>query len=92
VAEAMACGTPVVATDSGDAALIVGETGWVVPPGDPRALAAAMRAALGELAPPAAWPARAAASRQRIAQNFSLERMVAGYRAAWEAARVPQAR
>jgi glycosyltransferase involved in cell wall biosynthesis len=87
VAEAMACGTPVVATDSGDAALIVGETGWIVPPADPRALAGAIRSALGELAPAGAREARAAACRERIARNFSLERMVAGYRAAWEAAR-----
>ncbi|HEY5997761.1 MAG TPA: glycosyltransferase [bacterium] len=87
VAEAMACGTPVVATDSGDAALIVGETGWIVPPGDPDALAAAIGGALRALADPAARAARGAACRERIAGNFALERMVAGYRAVWTAAR-----
>lgn len=86
VAEAMACGTPVVATDSGDAALIVGETGWIVPPGEPRALADAIRSALRELSVPGARTVRAAACRERIARNFGLERMVAGYRAAWAAA------
>jgi len=86
VAEAMACGTPAVVTDSGDAALIVGETGWVVPPDDPRALAGAIRVALRELADPGARAARAAACRGRIERNFSLERMVAGYREAWSAA------
>jgi glycosyltransferase involved in cell wall biosynthesis len=39
VGEAMACAVPVVATDIGDTRWVMGETGRIVPPHDPQALA-----------------------------------------------------
>ncbi|WP_346209173.1 glycosyltransferase family 4 protein [Aeromonas salmonicida] len=82
--EAMACGTPCVTTDVGDAAVIIGETGWVVPPKDPQALATAIFSAMEEKEnSPQAWLARKKACRQRIVDNFSIEKMVSGYHKIW---------
>jgi glycosyltransferase involved in cell wall biosynthesis len=71
IGEAMACEVPCAATDVGDTALLIGDTGKVVPPRNPEALANALiamlelsaqdRAALGERA------------RQRIREHFSME-------------------
>lgn len=84
VAEAMACGTPCVATNVGDAGLIVGDAGWVVPPRDSAALAHALEQALLEMQNnPEAWQQRKAASRKHIEDNFSIEKMIDKYHAAW---------
>jgi glycosyltransferase involved in cell wall biosynthesis len=84
VAEAMACGTPCVVTDIGDAALIVGQTGWVVPPKNSLALADAIVDALHERGDAGRWNSRTEAARERIVREFSLGTMVARYRKAWE--------
>ena len=49
IVEAQAMGRPVIATDHGGAreSILHGVTGWLVPPGDPEALAAAIAKALG---------------------------------------------
>lgn len=49
-AEAMACETPVIATTGGAFPEVIdhGETGWLVPPGDSRALADAIRLLMGD--------------------------------------------
>lgn len=71
IAEAMACGLPCVVTDVGDSALMVSDTGRVVPPRDPAALAAAFleeASAIGD--------GKGARARERIVANFSLDAMV----------------
>ena len=85
IAEAMACGTPCVATDVGDARRIMGETGWLVPPGDDQALARGMLSALDGMREKAAWQARRHACRTRIVERYSMESMLSGYRLAWGA-------
>jgi glycosyltransferase involved in cell wall biosynthesis len=82
LAESMACGTPCVTTDVGDAALIVGDTGWVVPPSNSKALAEAIDAAISAGATPE-WETRREGARRRIEEHFGIERMVAAYGAVW---------
>lgn len=85
LAEAMACGTPCVATDVGDAAQIIGETGWVVPPSDATALAQGIAAALAlRCNEPERWEGLQRAARRRIVEHFEVGRMVQRYRAVWE--------
>ncbi|SAI69772.1 glycosyltransferase [Bordetella ansorpii] len=82
VAEAMACGTPCVVTDVGDAAYILGDTGPVAPPEQPAALADAIGAVLAQLAT-RGRDAVGQAGRQRVLEKFDLQRMVDAYVEVW---------
>jgi glycosyltransferase involved in cell wall biosynthesis len=82
VAEAMACGTPCVVTDVGDAALIVGDAGWIVPVADAKELAASIESALGLLNGPEK-DVLIAACRKRIEDNFEMSHMVRAYVELW---------
>jgi len=83
IGEAMCCGVPCIVTDVGDSGRIVGETGIVVRPRDPEALAGAMlrlvmsgreaRKSLGEKA------------RERILRNFELTSVVNRFERLYEA-------
>jgi len=77
LAEGMACGLPAVATDVGDAKLIVGDTGVIVPPESPDALAAAIRTLAAESALRRAE--RGSKARARIVENFAMPHAVQGY-------------
>jgi glycosyltransferase involved in cell wall biosynthesis len=83
VAEAMACKTPCIVTDVGDAAFIVGDTGWVVPPSNHEILASVIQEALQNLNEPHAWLQRQESCRKRIEDNFSIENMHKSYLQAW---------
>ncbi|GJG87941.1 glycosyl transferase [Gemmatimonadetes bacterium T265] len=81
--EAMACGTPCVAAASGDAAIIVGDAGTIVPPRDPAALADGLLRTLALDA--AARAALGARARARIAAEFTIARLVERSGRAFEA-------
>ena len=74
-AEAQAMGRRVIASAHGGACETVldGETGWLVPPGDAKALAGAIRQALGASA--AERERMAAAGQAHVRANFTLEGM-----------------
>lgn len=74
LAEGMACGLPAVTTDVGDARALVGDTGRVVPPRDPRALAEALSALLSETMDQRR--ARAMGARRYIVDNFSIDTII----------------
>ncbi len=81
--EAMACGTPCVTTNVGDAAFIVGDTGWVAPPENPDALAKAISDAFHAMQDQKGWHERKKNARKRVADNFSVTSMVEAYNKAW---------
>jgi glycosyltransferase involved in cell wall biosynthesis len=70
LAEGMACGLPAVATNVGDAKLIVGDTGLIVPPESPDALVAAIRKLTAES--PTARMERGSRARAHIVENFAM--------------------
>ena len=84
LAEAMACGTPCVTTDVGDASFIVGDTGWICPSRNSGELAKRIGEALDSMKSPEAWSARRLEARRRISEEFDIRRMGAGFRDAWE--------
>jgi glycosyltransferase involved in cell wall biosynthesis len=75
LAEAMAAGLVPVATDVGDARLVIGDAGFIVTPRDPAAFADALRAAAD-----AARRKAGTAARERIVTRFSLPRALAAFR------------
>ncbi len=84
VAESMACGTPCVATDVGDSALLVGNVGIVVPAGNPDAIANGI---LRMISDRLQYPRELV--RRRITENFSSEHLAARTEAEFEKLLIP---
>jgi glycosyltransferase involved in cell wall biosynthesis len=74
--EAMLCGRATVSTDVGAVREVIGGTGLVVPPGDPRALAEACVALLRD---PERRARLGAAARARALARFTVEQTVAAF-------------
>jgi glycosyltransferase involved in cell wall biosynthesis len=72
VAEAMACGVPCVVTDVGDAALLVGRTGVVVPPGNPELLFEGIAEMIRKIG-----SGERIQTRERVEKEFSLDALAA---------------
>jgi glycosyltransferase involved in cell wall biosynthesis len=77
IAEGMSAGLVPIATDVGDARLIVGDTGHIAPPGDPAAVAAVIAEVAALPAPDRI--ARGLRARARIVEQFSLMHAVSQY-------------
>jgi glycosyltransferase involved in cell wall biosynthesis len=82
LAEAMACGVPCVATDIGDAAYIVADTGIIVPRDDAPALARAWLELLG--LPPAERAALGQRARRRVSDHFEIDAIANRYASLYE--------
>jgi glycosyltransferase involved in cell wall biosynthesis len=74
IVEALIAGSPVLAAEGGACREIMGDSDWVAPPGDPRALAAAIGRILGETE--ATRAKKLALLRSRMMAHFSLAQMI----------------
>lgn len=74
IGEAMACGVPCVVTDVGDSAIIVGDSGEIVAPRQPQALAEGLKTMVERIEKNRVALRKRA--RDRIVMQFSLEHMV----------------
>lgn len=84
LAEAMACGTPCVSTDVGDAKEIVSEYGWIVEPENSVLLSEAIEDALRELiSDNNKWQKRKQEGIKHIQENFELNSMINSFFRAW---------
>ncbi len=82
--EAMACGVSCITTDVGDAAFIVGNTGFVVPIKAPELMSDKIIKMLYEKKHDTkSWNNRKTNSRKRIVENFSIEKMIKNYEIIW---------
>jgi glycosyltransferase involved in cell wall biosynthesis len=80
--EALAAGVPCASTDVGESRFIVGDTGRIVPPGNPAELAAAVRELID--LPRAAMEAQRVRARSRVVRDFTLTSSVARYAELYE--------
>jgi glycosyltransferase involved in cell wall biosynthesis len=79
--EALSCGSPCVATDVGDCAIVVGDGGIIVPPRDADRMASAIQALLDM--PESARREIGLAARSRMQKDYSLANVAGLYSTCW---------
>lgn len=90
ILEAMAAGTPIVASAIGGIPDALGDAeAWLVPPGEPQPLADAIAESLRDRA---AALSRAAAARHRLETEFSVESWLVRYEEVYQGLRTPAGR
>ncbi len=82
IGEAMACAAPCVVTDVGDSAHVIGDSGCVVPPGQPEALSQAILALAGT--PSETRNTMGQRARMRIQSHYSLTGAADSFLALWQ--------
>lgn len=84
LAEAMACGTPCVSTDVGDAGFILAAYGLICPPQSPNELSRAIIDMVNEYrSNPELWEERSIKGIEHIRENYSLGKMLVKYKLSW---------
>lgn len=84
IAEAMACGTPCISTNVGDALDILGDERTSCPAKDSTALAELIITMAHEWRRnPAEWQMRKSLNARRIREHYSIESMVSDYESCW---------
>lgn len=84
--EAMAAGVPCIATNVGESAELIGDTGWICRSPSAQDIEAALRAAIAT--PPAELRRRGVAARVRIGENYSLDAATRKYEDIYDRVRV----
>jgi len=82
IAEAVACGVPVVATDVGDSKLLLASKNFLVPPRSPVKLAEAIDSLLA--LPPAERKKITDTNYRWVSENYSMEQMLVSYDNLWK--------
>lgn len=85
IAEAMACGTPCVSTDAGDASYIIDDTGWISPIKNWSDLSINIDDAVEHFQQAPEWNDRKEQCVKRIKNQFSIQRMSNEFSSTWNA-------
>ena len=84
ICEAMSSEAVCIGTDVGDVGEIIGDTGWIVERSNPKILGKTITKALLEFNDINKWNKRKFMSRNRIKQNFGMQKMIDKYIFNWK--------